>query len=126
MRLLALLILLALASPAAATESEIRIGQTMPYSGPVSAAATFGMAERAYYERVNRAGGVNGRKIVFISLDDGYSPPKTLDQTRRLVEEENVLAIVGTVGTPTNAASQKYLNQKKVPQLFISSGATRW
>ncbi len=119
-------IALALAQGAIAAGREIRIGQTMPYSGPVSAAATFGMAERAYYERLNRAGGVNGRKIILVSLDDGYSPPKTFDQTRRLVEEEQVLAIVGTVGTPTNAAVQRYLNQKGVPQLFISSGATRW
>ncbi|HYM02615.1 MAG TPA: ABC transporter substrate-binding protein, partial [Stellaceae bacterium] len=89
-------------------------------------AGTFGLAERAFFDRLNRQGGVNNRKINLISLDDGYSPPKTLDQTRRLVEEDHVLAIIGTVGTPTNAAIQKYLNQKKVPQLFISSGATRW
>lgn len=118
--------LLLLAMRPAFGGDEIKIGQTMPYSGPVSAAGTFGLAERAYYDKLNKEGGINGRKIALISLDDGYSPPKTLDDTRRLVEEDHVLAIVGTVGTPTNSAIQKYLNQAKVPQLFISSGATKW
>ncbi|HXZ01278.1 MAG TPA: ABC transporter substrate-binding protein [Stellaceae bacterium] len=118
--------LLLLAVRPAAGEDEVKIGQTMPYSGPVSAAGTFGLAERAYYDMLNARGGVHGRRITLISHDDGYSPPKTIDETRRLVEEEHVLAIVGTVGTPTNSAVQKYLNQAKVPQLFISSGATKW
>lgn len=108
------------------TDKEIKIGQTMPYSGPASAYSTQGRIEEAYYEMVNAKGGVNGRKIKLISLDDAYSPPKTVEQTRRLVEQDEVLAIIGTIGTPTNSAIQKYLNQKKVPQLFISTGAAKW
>jgi branched-chain amino acid transport system substrate-binding protein len=109
-----------------ASDTEIKLGQTMPYSGPLSAFATLARAEIAYYRMVNEHGGVNGRKITMISLDDGYSPPKTLEQTRKLIEEEGVLAIVGSLGTPTNTAIHKYLNGKKVPQIFLASGATKW
>ena len=108
------------------TDKEIKIGQTMPYSGPASAYGSTGRAETAYYNMINSKGGINGRKINFISLDDGYSPPKTVEQTRRLVEQDEVLAIFGSLGTPTNSAIQKYMNQKKVPQLFISTGAEKW
>ncbi|WP_295852335.1 ABC transporter substrate-binding protein [Tardiphaga sp.] len=109
-----------------ASDTEVKIGQTMPYSGPASAYGTQGRIEEAYYAMINAKGGVNGRKITMISLDDAYSPPKTVEQTRRLVEQDEVLAIVGTIGTPTNSATQKYLNLKKVPQLFISTGAAKW
>ncbi|HUA52990.1 MAG TPA: ABC transporter substrate-binding protein [Candidatus Sulfotelmatobacter sp.] len=108
------------------TDTEIKIGQTMPYSGPASGYASVGQTEQAYYKVLNAQGGVNGRKITLISLDDGYSPPKTVEQTRRLVESDQVLAIVGSLGTPSNTAIHKYLNGKKVPQLFISTGATKW
>ncbi len=108
------------------TDGEIKIGNTAPYSGSVSAAGALGKVENAYFRMINEQGGVNGRKINFISLDDGYSPPKTMEQTRKLVEQEGVLLIFGTVGTPTNAAIHKYLNAKKVPQLFPSSGASEW
>jgi branched-chain amino acid transport system substrate-binding protein len=109
-----------------ASDTEIKLGQTMPYSGPVSAFATLGRAEMAYYAMINDQGGVNGRKITMLSLDDGFSPPKTVEQTRKLIEEDNVLAIVGSLGTATNSAVQKYLNGKKIPQLFLASGATKW
>jgi len=109
-----------------ASDSEIRIGQTMPYSGPYSAAGVIGRTEIAYFQMINAHGGINGRRVRFISLDDGYSPPKALELTRRLVEEENVLAIMGSFGTPTNAAIQTYLNERRVPQLFIQAGASRW
>jgi branched-chain amino acid transport system substrate-binding protein len=108
------------------TDAEVKIGQTMPYSGPVSAAGTIGRAELAYFEMINEQGGVNGRKITLISLDDGYSPPKVVEQVRKLVEQENVLAIFNIIGTPTSAAVQRYLNERKVPQLFIQSGASRF
>jgi ABC-type branched-subunit amino acid transport system substrate-binding protein len=108
------------------TDTEIKLGQTMPYSGPASAYGTQGRVEEAYFTMINAKGGVNGRKINMISLDDAYSPPKTVEQTRRLVEQDEVLAIVGTIGTPTNSATQKYLNNKKVPQIFISTGAAKW
>lgn len=108
------------------TDTEIKIGQTMPYSGPASAYGTQGRVEDAFFAMINAKGGVNGRKIKLISLDDGYSPPKTVEQTRKLVEQEGVLAIVGALGTPTNSATQRYLNQNKVPQLFVSSGAAKW
>jgi branched-chain amino acid transport system substrate-binding protein len=104
------------------TDSEIKIGQTAPYSGPVSAYSTVGKAMAAYLAKVNDEGGVNGRKVRLISLDDGFSPPKTVEQTRKLVEQENVLLVFGTVGTPTNAAIAKYLNALHVPQLFVLSG----
>jgi branched-chain amino acid transport system substrate-binding protein len=122
-----------LASPADAqqygsgvTDHEITIGQTMPYSGPASSYGTIGKAETAYFKMVNDQGGVNGRKIKLISLDDGYSPPKTVEQTRRLVEEDHVLLLFNGLGTPTQTSVQKYLNQKKVPQLFVATGATKW
>ncbi len=108
------------------TDSEIKIGQTMPYSGPASAYAAQGKAEAAYIAMINAQGGINGRKINWISLDDGYSPPKTLEQTRRLIESEEVLADIGSLGTPTNSAIQKYLNAKKVPHILVSSGASKW
>ena len=108
------------------SDAEIKIGQTMPYSGPVSAASVIGKSESAYFRMVNETEGINGRRVNFISLDDDYSPPKTLEQTRRLVEQENVLAIVGSFGTPTNAAIQKYLNANRIPHLFIQAGASRW
>jgi branched-chain amino acid transport system substrate-binding protein len=109
-----------------ASDSEIKLGQTMPYSGPLSGFATLGKAEIAYFAMINDQGGVNGRKITMISLDDGTSPPKTVEQTRKLVEDDQVLAISGSLGTATNAAIQKYLNGKKIPQLFLATGAARW
>ena len=108
------------------SDTEIRIGQTMPYSGAYSAAGAIGRTESAYFKMINALGGINGRRVRLISLDDEYAPPKTLEQTRRLVEQEGVLAIVGSFGTPTNAAIQKYLNERRVPQLFIQAGASRW
>jgi branched-chain amino acid transport system substrate-binding protein len=108
------------------TDTEIKIGQTMPYSGPASAYGVIGKAEAAYFAMINDQGGVNGRKINLISLDDGYSPPRTVEQTRKLVEQEEVLLIFQSLGTPTNTATQKYLNAKKVPQLFLASGASKW
>jgi len=108
------------------TDTEIRIGQTMPYSGPASSYGTAGKAEAAYFAKINAEGGVNGRKITLISLDDGYSPPRTVEQVRRLVEQEEVLLIFSMLGTPTSAAVQKYLNAKKVPQLFCASGASEF
>ena len=109
-----------------ASDTEIRLGQTMPFSGPVSVAGAVGHASMAYFAALNKAGGINGRQVKLISLDDGYSPPKTVEATRRLVEDENVLAMFGSVGTPTNAAVQKYLNGKKIPQLFITTGGSRF
>ena len=109
-----------------ASDSEIKLGQTMPYSGPLSGFITLAKAEIAYFAMINDQGGVNGRKITMISLDDGFSPPKTVEQTRKLIEDDQVLAISGSLGTATNAAIQKYLNTKKVPQLFLASGAARW
>jgi len=108
------------------TDTEIKIGNTMPWSGPYSTASSQARAQLAYYKMINSKGGINGRKINAISYDDAYSPPKTVEQTRKLVESDEVFAVAGTFGTATNAAVQKYLNQKKVPQLFILSGATRW
>jgi len=109
-----------------ASDTEIKLGQTMPYSGPLSGFATLGKAEIAYFAMINEQGGVNGRKIKMLSLDDGTSPPKTVEQTRKLIEDDQVLAISGSLGTATNAAIQKYLNTKKVPQLFLATGASRW
>jgi branched-chain amino acid transport system substrate-binding protein len=114
------------ASGAAATTAEIRIGQTMPYSGPASAYGTIGKLQTAYFKKINREGGIHGRKINFISLDDAYSPAKAVEQVRRLVEEDQVLAIFQPLGTPSNAAVHKYLNTRKVPQLFAASGASQW
>jgi branched-chain amino acid transport system substrate-binding protein len=111
---------------AGASDTEIKIGQTMPYSGPASAYGTIGRAENAYFQMINDQGGINGRKITFISLDDGYSPPKTVEQTRRLVEQDQVLFVFQGLGTPTNTAVQRYLNAQKVPQLFVATGATKW
>ncbi len=108
------------------TDTEIKIGQTMPYSGPVSAYGTIGTAQAAYFKMINDQGGINGRKINFISLDDAYSPPKTVEQVRRLVEQEEVLLIFQSLGTAHNTAIQKYMNAKKVPQLFVATGATKW
>jgi branched-chain amino acid transport system substrate-binding protein len=109
-----------------ASDKEIKLGQTMPYSGPLSVFGTIGRAEAAYFEKLNAAGGINGRRINLISLDDGYAPPRTVEQTRKLVEQEEVLALFSSVGTPTNAAIQRYVNAKKVPHLFLSTGASRW
>ncbi|MDX2205239.1 MAG: ABC transporter substrate-binding protein [Hyphomicrobiaceae bacterium] len=109
------------------SKTEIRLGQSMPYSGNASAYGVVGKATAAYFEKVNKEqGGINGRKISFLSLDDGYSPPKTVEMTRKLVEQEDVLAIVGTLGTPTNTAIHRYLNSKKIPHLFVTTGATKW
>src|SRR5229473_1980047 len=109
-----------------ATDTEIKIGNIMPYSGPASAYATIGKTEAAYFNKINAEGGINGRKINFISYDDGYSPPKTVEQARKLVEADEVLLIFNPLGTPSNSAIQKYMNAKKVPQLFVSTGAAKW
>ena len=109
-----------------ATDTEIKIGNIMPYSGPVSAYGVIGKTETAYFNKINAEGGINGRKINFISYDDGYSPPKTVEQARKLVESDEVLLIFNSLGTPPNSAIQKYMNMKKVPQLFVATGATKW
>jgi len=109
-----------------ANDKEIKIGNINPYSGPASAYGTIGKSIAAWFEKVNAEGGVNGRKIKFISLDDGYSPPKTVEQARKLVEQEEVLALFQPLGTPPNSAIHKYMNQRKVPQLFVATGATKW
>ncbi len=122
------------ASPAAAqkkydpgaSDTEIKIGNTNPYSGPASAYGVIGKTIAAYFNKVNAEGGINGRKINFISYDDGYSPPKTVEQARKLVESDEVLLLFQTLGTPCNTAIQKYMNAKKVPQLFVATGATKW
>jgi len=109
-----------------ASDSEIKIGHTNPYSGPASAYGVIGKTIQAYWKSVNEAGGINGRKINFISLDDGYSPPKTVELVRQLVEQDKVLCTFNTLGTPTNTAIHKYMNQKKVPMLFVATGASKW
>jgi len=109
-----------------ATDTEIKIGNTNPYSGNASAYGTIGKALDAYFKKVNDEGGINGRKVTFISYDDGYAPPKTVEMVRKLVEEDNVLFVFQTLGTPPNTAIQKYLNGKKVPQLFVATGASKW
>ena len=109
-----------------ATDTEIKIGDTKPYSGPASAYGTIGKAIAAYFDKINAEGGINGRKIKFISLDDGYNPAKTVEQVRKLVEEDEVLFVFNRLGTPSNTAIHKYMNQKKVPQLFVATGATKW
>ena len=109
-----------------ASDTEIKIGNIMPYSGPASAYGTIGKAQAAYFRMINDQGGINGRKINFISYDDGYSPPKTVEQARKLVEGDEVLLIFQPLGTAPNSAIQKYLNAKKVPQLFVATGATKW
>jgi branched-chain amino acid transport system substrate-binding protein len=109
-----------------ATDTEIKIGNIMPYSGPASAYGVIGKTEQAYFNKINAEGGINGRKINFVSYDDGYSPPKTVEQARKLVESDEVLFIFNSLGTPPNSAIQKYMNSKKVPQLFVATGATKW
>src|ERR1700682_6041123 len=109
-----------------ATDTEIKIGNIMPYSGPASAYATIGKTEDAYFKKINSEGGINGRKITFISYDDGYNPAKTVEQARKLVESDEVLLIFNSLGTANNTAIQKYMNAKKVPQLFVSTGAAKW
>lgn len=108
------------------TDTEIKVGNIMPYSGPASAYGAIGRAEAAYFRKINAEGGLNGRKINFISYDDAYSPPKAVEQARRLVEGDEVFLIFGALGTPSNTAIQKYMNAKKVPQLFVQTGATKW
>src|SRR6516165_678082 len=108
------------------TDTEIKIGNTAPYSGPLSNAAPLPLSMAAYYKMINEEGGINGRKITFISYDDAYSPPKTVEMTRKLVEQDEVLFIAGAVGTPTNSAIWHYMNENKVPQLFVYTGATKW
>jgi ABC-type branched-subunit amino acid transport system substrate-binding protein len=108
------------------TDSEIKIGNTGPYSGPLSNASPIPLSMAAYFKMINDEGGINGRKINFVSDDDGYSPPKTVEMTRKLIESDQVLFTAGQVGTPTNSAIWHYMNQKKVPQLFVSTGATKW
>jgi branched-chain amino acid transport system substrate-binding protein len=109
-----------------ATDTEIKIGNIMPYSGPASAYGVIGKTEEAYFRKINAEGGINGRKITYVSYDDAYSPPKTVEQARKLVESDEVLIIFNSLGTPPNSAIQKYMNQKKVPQLFVATGATKW
>ena len=128
---LALTLSLAAAAPSTAqtpgvTATEIKIGNTNPYSGPASAYGTIGKAIGAYFKRVNDEGGVNGRKLSYVTLDDAYTPPKTVEMVRRLVEQEQVAFVFQTLGTPTNSAIHKYLNQQKVPHLFVATGATKW
>src|SRR5437868_13569167 len=108
------------------TDSEIKIGNIMPYSGPLSAYALIGKVEAAYFNKINAEGGINGRKINFISYDDGFSPPKAVEQARKLVESDEVLLIFQSLGTQSNSAIQKYMNAKKVPQLCVATGATKW
>ena len=109
-----------------ATDTEIKIGNIMPYSGPASSYGVIGKSEAAYFNKINAEGGINGRKIKFISYDDAYSPPKAIEQARKLVESDEVLLIFQPLGTPSNAAIRKYMNARKVPQLFVASGATKW
>ena len=109
-----------------ASDTEIKIGHTNPYSGPASSYGVIGKTIQAYWKSVNEAGGVNGRKINFITYDDGYSPPKTVEMVRKLVEEDKVLCTFNTLGTPCNTAIHKYMNQKKVPMLFVATGASKW
>ncbi len=109
-----------------ATDTEIKLGNIMPYSGPASSYGVIGKTEEAYFRKINAEGGINGRKINFISYDDGYSPPKTVEQARKLVESDEVLLIFNSLGTPPNSAIQKYMNMKEVPQLFVATGATKW
>ncbi|HET9735509.1 MAG TPA: ABC transporter substrate-binding protein [Burkholderiales bacterium] len=132
---IAALLAVAFASPAAlaqkkydpgANDKEIRIGNTNPYSGPASAYGTIGKSIGAYFKMVNEQGGINGRKVVWVSYDDGYSPPKTVEMVRKLVEQDQVLFVFQTLGTPPNTAIHKYMNMKKVPQLHVATGATKW
>ena len=132
---IAALLAAALASPATlaqkkydpgASDTEIRIGNTNPYSGPASAYGTIGKTITAYFKMIDDQGGINGRKINFISYDDAYSPPKTVEMVRKLVEQDNVLFVFQTLGTPSNTAIHKYMNMKKVPQLHVATGASKW
>jgi ABC-type branched-subunit amino acid transport system substrate-binding protein len=109
-----------------ASDTEIKIGNIMPYSGPASAYGTIGKAEAGYFKKINDEGGINGRKINFVSVDDGYSPPKAVEMARRLVEQDQVLLVFQSLGTPSNSAIHKYMNAKKVPQLFVATGASKW
>ncbi len=109
-----------------AADTEIKIGNIIPYSGPASAYGVIGKTEEAYFSKINAEGGINGRKINFITYDDAYSPPKTVEQARKLVESDEVLFVFNPLGTPPNSAIQKYMNTKKVPQLFVATGATKW
>jgi branched-chain amino acid transport system substrate-binding protein len=109
-----------------AADTEIKVGNIMPYSGPASAYGVIGKTEEAYFKKINAEGGINGRKINFVSYDDGYSPPKAVEQGRKLVESDEVLVVFNPLGTASNSAIQKYLNSKKVPQLFVATGATKW
>src|SRR5215472_7720694 len=109
-----------------ASDTEIKIGNVMPYSGPASAYGIIGKIEEAYFKMINDEGGVNGRKINFVTYDDGYSPPKTVEQTRKLIESDEVLLVFNALGTLTQSAVQKYQNAKKVPQLFAATGASKW
>src|SRR5215831_1345808 len=109
-----------------ATDTEIKVGNIMPYSGPASAYGVIGKTEEAYFKKINAEGGINGRKINFVTYDDAYSPPKAVEQVRKLVESDEVLFVFNPLGTPSNTAIQKYLNSKKVPQLFVATGATKW
>jgi branched-chain amino acid transport system substrate-binding protein len=109
-----------------ATDTEIKIGNIMPYSGPASAYGVIGKTEQAYFNKINAEGGINGRKINFISYDDAYSPPKAVEEARKLVESDNVLLIFNSLGTPSNSAIEKYMNAKRVPQLLVATGASRW
>jgi branched-chain amino acid transport system substrate-binding protein len=131
MLLLTLAIAVGLHLPAQAqtpgvTATEIKLGNTNPYSGPASAYGTIGKGLGAYFKKVNDEGGINGRKINFITLDDGYSPPKTVEMVRRLVEQDQVALVFQTLGTPTNSAIHKYMNQEQIPHLFVATGATKW
>ncbi|MBN9000786.1 MAG: ABC transporter substrate-binding protein, partial [Rhizobiales bacterium] len=110
----------------AASANEIRIGNTNAYSGPASAYSVLGKLPAAYFRMINDRGGINGRKVAYLSYDDAYSPPKAVEQTRRLVENDEVLLIFGSLGAPTNSAIMKYMNAKQVPQLFVASGATKF
>jgi branched-chain amino acid transport system substrate-binding protein len=109
-----------------ASDTEIKIGNIMPYSGPASAYGVIGKTEQAFFDKINAEGGINGRKIKFLSYDDGYSPPKAVEQARKLVEDDGVLLIFNSLGTPSNSAIRTYMNGKKVPQLFVASGASKW
>jgi branched-chain amino acid transport system substrate-binding protein len=109
-----------------ASDTEIKIGNIMPYSGPASAYGVIGKTQAAYFKKINEEGGINGRKINFISYDDSFSPPKAVEQARKLVESDEVLLIFQSLGTQSNSAIQKYMNAKKVPQLFVATGATKW
>jgi branched-chain amino acid transport system substrate-binding protein len=109
-----------------ASDTEIKIGNIIPYSGPASAYGVIGKTEDAYFKKINAEGGINGRKINFVSYDDAYSPPKAVEQVRKLVESDEVLVVFNPLGTPSNTAIQKYLNSKKIPQLFVATGATKW